>query len=52
MIKDAFIRKDLMGYAFNGKFPPMCKAKDNMYHGYDTPAQECFFMILQYKDMI
>lgn len=41
-----------MGYAFNGKFPPMCKAKDNMYHGYDTPAQECFFMILQYKDMI
>lgn len=43
MIKDAFIRKDLMGYAFNGKFPPMCKAKDNMYHGYDTPAQECLF---------
>lgn len=43
MIKDAFIRKDLMGYAFNGKFPPMCKVKDNMYHGYDTPAQECLF---------
>ncbi len=43
MIKDSSIRKDLFGYAFNGKFPPKCNDNNNLYHGYETPAQECLF---------
>lgn len=42
MFKDKYIRKDLAGYAFNGKFPPN-DSQNNMYHGYRTPAQECLF---------
>lgn len=43
-MKDSYILNDLAGYPFNGKYPPKGNAKNgNMYHGYDTPAQECLF---------
>lgn len=39
-----YILYDLAGYPFNGKYPPKGNAKNgNLYHGYDTPAQECLF---------
>lgn len=41
MIKDPYIRTDICGFAFNGKFPP--NSNDSLYHGYKTPAQECLF---------
>lgn len=41
MMKDKYIRTDLCGYAFNGKFPP--NDNDSLYHGYKTPAEECLF---------
>lgn len=44
MLKDPYIRKDLAGYYFNGKFPPAENTADGRkYHGYKTPAQECLF---------
>lgn len=43
MINNSSIQKDLLGYAFNGKFPPKFNDKNNLYHGYETPAQECLF---------
>ena len=41
MIKDSYIRTDICGYAFNGKFPP--NDRNSLYHGYRTPAEECLF---------
>ena len=41
MIQDPFIRTDLGGFAFNGKFPPY--EANSLYHGYKTPAEECLF---------
>lgn len=39
-----YILYDLAGYPFNGKYPPKGNTKNgNMYHGYDTAAQECLF---------
>ncbi len=53
---DSYIFNDLAGYPFNGKYPPKGNAKNgNMYHGYDTPAQECLFYdfaVLGYDLMI
>lgn len=43
MIKDKYIRKDLFGFYFNGKFPPNASGHSSLYHGYKTPAQECLF---------
>lgn len=30
-------------YPFNAKFPPKDGSKNNLYHGYDTAAEECLF---------
>lgn len=45
MIQDDFIQNDLFGFPYNGKFPPCTYnfQKSKLYHGYDTPAQECLF---------
>ena len=43
MVNDSYIRFDLAGYPFNGKYPPKEHNKGNLYHGYDNPAQECLF---------
>lgn len=43
MVKESFIRKDLFGYPFNGRFMPADSCDTNLYHGYATPAQECLF---------
>ena len=55
-MKDSYILNDLAGYPLNGKYPPKGNAKNgNMYHGYDTPAQECLFYdfaVLGYDLMI
>ena len=43
-LHDPYIRKDLAGFPFNGKFPPQENAHNGgIYHGYKTPAQECLF---------
>lgn len=40
---DKYIRTDLFGFPFNGKFPPMSKSTNSLYHGYSSPAEECLF---------
>ncbi len=43
-MNDSYILNDLAGYPYNGKYPPKGNVKNgNMYHGYDTPVQECLF---------
>lgn len=40
----SYILYDFAGYPFNGKYPPKGTPKNgNLYHGYETPAQECLF---------
>ena len=44
IMRDDYIKKDLFGYLYNAKFPPTENScKNNLYHGYRTPAQECLF---------
>lgn len=44
MIKASYILYDLAGYPYNGKYPPKCKNdKEQLYHGYEKPVQECLF---------
>lgn len=44
MEKKSYIRYDLAGYPFNGKYPPSIdRRKGNLYHGYKTPREECLF---------
>lgn len=30
-------------YPFNAKFPPKNRRNGDLYHGYDTTAEECLF---------
>lgn len=44
MAKNSYIRYDLAGYPFNGKYPPRDGDKNgNLYHGYRNPKEECLF---------
>ena len=38
-----YIMYDLAGYPYNGKYPPKDNAKNNLYYGYESPAEECVF---------
>lgn len=59
MIKDTYIKTDLLGYRYNSMFPPNSHKSRNLYHGYKAPSQECLFydfavqgfdLMIQYKD--
>lgn len=34
---------DMADYPFNAKFPPKNRRNGDLYHGYDTTAEECLF---------
>lgn len=52
----SYIFYDLAGYPFNSKYPPKgTPTNGNLYHGYDTAAQECLlydFAVLGYDLMV